>query len=516
MSGNWESRGRVRLATLLLPPAGLLLLWRSRDFSVRRKLFSSVAIVLFALPWSALIIFLLIKFGGLQVEFRGGLIPRLTFRKTLPNYAALEANRAAQRNASVATNRASSASTYWNGFRGPLRNGVYAEQAIRTNWPAEGLRPLWKQPVGGGYASFAIAEGLAFTIEQRRENEAIVAYDVATGREAWTNSWLAEFQETLGGDGPRATPAVAGGLVYGLGALGEFRCLKATTGELLWRHNIIDENGGINLAYGLAASPLVASNQVIVVPGGRAGNLVVSYDRLSGKRLWHGQRDQPAYSSPMLMELAGTTHLIVVSDKRAMGLDPADGTLLWQFPWIVLQGNRNIAQPVMIGTNRVFLSGGYGTGCVAFEVTGTAPPYGTRELWRNKFMKNKFTSSVYFEGAICGLDEDLLTCLDARTGARLWKEGRYGYGQVLLAGGQLLVLCGDGDMAVVRANKQRAEQLCRFPGIEGKTWNHPALSGGLLLIRNAAEMACFDLRQESRSAVLSADSNDPTTGIGVK
>jgi outer membrane protein assembly factor BamB len=196
------------------------------------------------------------------------------------------------------------------------------------------------------------------------------------------------------------------------------------------------------------------------------------------------------------MDLAGRYQLVVVSDKRALGLDPANGKLLWQFRWVVLQGNRNIAQPIQLGTNRIFLSAGYGTGCVAFEINKIGDSFSTRELWRNKSMKNKFTSSVFFRGAIYGLDEDILTCLDAATGARLWKEGRYGYGQVLLAGDQLIVLCGDGDLAIVRAGSKGPEQLVRFPAIHGKTWNQPAIGGGYLLIRNAAEMACFDLRPD--------------------
>ena len=197
----------------------------------------------------------------------------------------------------------------------------------------------------------------------------------------------------------------------------------------------------------------------------------------------------------MVMELAGSLQLVVVSDKRAMGLDPNDGKLLWQFPWVVLQGNRNIAQPLQIGTNRIFLSAGYGTGCVAFEVNPSHDEFSTRELWRNKNMKNKFTSSVYWKGAIYGLDEDILTCLDAATGARKWKEGRYGYGQLLLTSEQLVILCGDGDLAVVAAKASGPQERCRFPAIHGKTWNQPAIAAGLLLVRNAVEMACFDLGQ---------------------
>lgn len=436
-------------------------------------------------------------FFGLEVEFRGGIVPRLTFSRTKPDYAALEANRRGQKAKSSPNSAPPSGSSYWNGFRGPHRTGVYDEIKIRSSWPSEGLDPLWRQPVGGGYASFAVANGIAFTIEQRREHETVAAYDVRTGRELWTNSWLAEFQESLGGDGPRSTPSVAGGGVYALGALGEFRCINAANGRTVWRRNIVDENQASSPVYGLAASPLVIGTKVIVAAGGRAGKSIACYNRVSGELIWTSQDDEAAYSSPMLMQIFGTQHLIVVSDKRAMGLDPENGKLLWQFPWIVLHGNRNIAQPLQTGPARLFLSAGYGTGCAAFEVVQNEGRLSTRELWRNKNMKNKFTSSVLWQGAIFGLDEDILTCIDAETGIRKWKDGRYGYGQLVLASGLLIVLCGDGDLAIVRAEPRRFQELCRFPAIQGKTWNHPALSDGFLLVRNSAEMACFDIRPRS-------------------
>ena len=92
------------------------------------------------------------------------------------------------------------------------------------------------------------------------------------------------------------------------------------------------------------------------------------------------------------------------------------------------------------------------------------------------------------------MDEDILTCLDATTGERKWKDGRYGYGQPVLADGHLIILCGNGDLALVRATPTQHEEVARIPAIKGKTWNHPAIEGGKLLVRNAVEMACFDLR----------------------
>jgi outer membrane protein assembly factor BamB len=210
--------------------------------------------------------------------------------------------------------------------------------------------------------------------------------------------------------------------------------------------------------------------------------------------IWRALDDGAAYSSPTVVEFAGERQLLVVTKTRAVGLHISDGKLLWELPWIVFQGNRNIAQPVLVSSNRVFLSAGYGTGCTVFEVGKTSEGFVAREIWRNKNLKNKFTSSVLLDGFLYGLDEDILACIDAATGERRWKDGRYGYGQVVLASGHLIVLCGDGDLALVRATPQRHQEVCRFAAIKGKTWNHPAVAGGLLLVRNNAEMACYDLR----------------------
>ena len=68
---------------------------------------------------------------------------------------------------------------HWTDFRGAPRDGQFTAGPIRTDWTA--LKPLWRQPIGGGYASFVAADGRAFTIEQRGKDEVAAAYDVLTG-----------------------------------------------------------------------------------------------------------------------------------------------------------------------------------------------------------------------------------------------------------------------------------------------------------------------------------------------
>jgi outer membrane protein assembly factor BamB len=387
----------------------------------------------------------------------------------------------------------SAASPYWTDFRGPHRDGHYRERPILTLWPGDGLKPVWKQPVGGGYASFVIAHGRAFTIEQRDTQEVVAAYDVATGRQLWTSTWTARFHESMGGDGPRATPTWADGRVYALGAMGELRSLDETTGETTWRTNILEDAGASNLQWGMAAAPLIVDDTVIVVPGGGRGRSVAAYDRNTGKRAWSALDDQAAYSSPMLVTIGGVRQVLVFTASRLVGITPERGTVLWEYPWKT-DYDVNAAQPLLVGENRIFVSSGYGAGAAVIEITGSAAAFSVREVWRNNRMKNQFTSSVLHEGFIYGLDEAILACLDATTGAVKWKGGRYGYGQVMLASGHLIVLTEEGDLVLVRASPDSHQEIARFPALNGKSWNHPAMSGGYLLVRNINDMAAFDLR----------------------
>jgi outer membrane protein assembly factor BamB len=170
--------------------------------------------------------------------------------------------------------------------------------------------------------------------------------------------------------------------------------------------------------------------------------------------------------------------------------------VLWQYPWKTFS-DINAAQPLVLSDTRVFVSSGYGVGAAVIELSPAGDgTFGVREVWRNIRMKNQFSGSVLYDGHIYGLDEAILACVDAATGDLKWKGGRYGYGQMALAGDRLIVLTEDGDLALVRATPERHEEVARFAALEGKTWNYPALEGGRLLVRNLQEMAAFDLRRE--------------------
>jgi outer membrane protein assembly factor BamB len=452
--------------------------------------------LLYAVVVAAVTLAVLVYLFKMRFEFDGsGVRPIVYFGDKNTRYAKLEQDRARQQRAAVAelAPAAGGAAADWTDFRGPMRDGHYRQTPILTRWPPKGLERLWRQPVGGGYASFVAAGGRAFTIEQRRGNEAVTAYDLATGRELWAHTYPADFQESMGGEGPRATPTYHGGLVYSLGATGELRVLEAASGRLRWRRNIVEENGARLVQWAMAASPLIVDDTVVVQPGGPNGASIVAYDKRSGAPVWKSLDDRQAYTTPMFTTLAGQRQILAVTALRAVGLKPEDGSLLWEYPWTT-EYDVNAAMPLVVDENHFFISAGYDHGAALVEVTSAGGRFSAREVWRNKRMKNRFSASVLDEGHVYGMDEGILACVDVKTGELKWKGGRYGHGQLLAADGHLVVTTESGAVALVKATPAAFTEVARFQAIEGKTWNVPAISGGLLLVRNHREMACFRLR----------------------
>lgn len=482
-----------RLATLLFPPAGIVLLLKSRQ-SPLQKVIGLAFIGFYSILYVVGLIFLMVKTEFLHVEWPGSGLPSLTRRLAVTDFDLLEKHRSGQ-TANAGTNR--SGGTYWTTFRGPRGDGIYTEQLLNLSWDKTPPKLLWKQPVGGGYSSFIAANGVAYTLEQRRENEALVAYDVRTGTELWANTWKAMYSqsENMGGDGPRSTPVWHEGRVYALGALGELRCVKADSGETLWRTDALQDSIASVLQFASTASPIIVDDKLIVLtgqPAGKKGRGAIAYHLQTGEPLWQSIGEKIAYATPSKAELLGVPLLLTFSGFHLFGIDTATGKELWRFPWNVNYDN-SIAQPLVISSNQVFLSGGYGKGCALVEFSNNEGEWETEQLWKNLFMKNKFSSSVLHEGYVYGLDETMLVCIDPQTGRKQWKDGRYGYGQIVLTHGHIIIQCGNGDLALVKANPEEWSEIARFEALGGKTWNHPALADGRLLIRNHAEMACYDL-----------------------
>jgi outer membrane protein assembly factor BamB len=407
----------------------------------------------------------------------------------------------------------------WPQFNGPRRNGRADTVRIRPGWektqPSKlsdfEQRPpqqLWRHPVGAAWSSFAVVGDFAFTQEQRGPDEAVVCYDAQKGGQLWAHlDRDTRFEQSMGGVGPRATPTVYDSRLYTFGATGILNCFAARTGALLWTKNAVEDAGVKPLAFGMSGSPLVYDNLVVVNPGGArqaidgtetSGRALIAYDRLTGRQVWAAGDCQAAYASPILTTLGGVKQVVIYDALGAAGHDAASGKQLWRTPLWTNESHNNIAQPI-VGTDAgaegtVFLSSGYGTGSVLFDVTKSGDDWTVIKRWSapNKF-KLKFNSGVARDGIVYGLDEGILAGFDLSTGHELWKSGRYGYGQVLMFENLLLVISEDGDAVFLDVSSSKPQEIARFHAIDGKTWNHPAYSNGRLYLRNAEEAVCYDL-----------------------
>lgn len=408
------------------------------------------------------------------------------------------------------------------GYLGPNRDGRLPETRLMSDWETSAPRELWRRRVGEGWGGFAIVGELAITQEQRGEVETVVCYDLATGEERWIHSDPLRFVSSFGGIGPRATPTVVADRILTVGATGRLNCLNSA-GTCVWSVDTVpgvapisdappgDESTdkepadqGQLLPHGVAGSPLVVGSRVYVSPCGRDGKSLAAYDLETGSERFRQGAARASYASPMLVTLKGVPQILVFNEAGIASHHPETGEALWSFPWGNDQNN-NCGQPLVIDESHVLLSTGYGTGSVMLEISHSdTGGWTAAEQWRSRDLKSKFASPMLHNGFVYGLDDGILVCVDGETGKRRWKKGRYGHGQLLLAGDLLLVQTEAGPVTLVRPSPEGLDELATLPALSGKTWNTLALAGNKLLVRNAAEAVCYELSLVKPVAALAA------------
>ncbi len=383
-------------------------------------------------------------------------------------------------------------------YRNSNLDSVAQGPELNSDWKANPPKTPWKaQPCGGGYAAFSIAGNIAATIEQRGSSEVVAAYDFSTGTELWNHPWIARHFDPLGGEGPMASPTFDNDLIYAMGGTGHFACLDSKTGKPQWEKELLEDNK--NIQWGMSGSPLIYKGLVIVNPGEQTGKqlnrAIRAFDKTTGELRWQTGNNRAGYCSPMVVNLLDTEMLLIFDGAEIAAYDPLNGYKLWARPWITNQGI-NVAQPIPIGNDRLFISSSYGVGCGLLKLSKNNNTFSQEELWHNFNLRCRFTSPVLYENYIYGLDEGMLVCLDPIDGKRKWKGDRYGQGQLLRQGNKLIIQAENGNLVMVEANPLQFRELGKFKALSGdKTWNCPTLARGFAFLRNHNEMACFDLRK---------------------
>jgi outer membrane protein assembly factor BamB len=383
----------------------------------------------------------------------------------------------------------------WPGFRGPDRDSVIRGVQIVTDWSQSPPVQTWRRPIGPGWSSVAVNGNLIYTQEQRGGDEVVSCYRLSTGEPVWRHRDATRFWESNAGAGPRGTPTLSNGRVYTLGATGILNVLDAGSGAVVWSSNAASDVHVKIPMWGISSSPLVVGDVVIVAAGGK----LAGYDVATGKLRWSGPGSGLSYSSPQLATIDGVQQVLFISGPGTTSVDPATGKVLWQYAW---EGGA-IVQPAMtedggILVNTISMNGGQGVRRLAVAHTGGG--WKADERWTSTGLKPYFNDFVVHKGHAYGFDGNILSCIDLQDGARKWKGGRYGNGQLVLLADQdlLLVLSEEGELALVKATPDQFTEVARVPALEGKTWNHPVLVRDVLLIRNDHEMAAFRLSLAGR------------------
>ena len=382
----------------------------------------------------------------------------------------------------------------WPGFRGPQRDSVIRGASFDTNWAVTPPVEMWRQPVGPGWSSFAVSGDLAYTQEQRGEDEIVSCYNLTTGEAVWRHQDKARFWESNGGAGPRGTPTLSGGRVYTLGGTGIVNVLSAVDGSLVWTRNAAVDTGARTPMWGFAGSPLVLDDLVVVAASGR----LVAYELATGAPRWFGPKvGGGGYSSPHLVSVSGVPQIVLLRGGGAIAVAPKDGALLWEHAW---EEGASIVQPGLAENGDILLAGADasgGSGIRRLALSQGASGWTVETRWTTRGLKPYFNDFVVHKGHAYGFDGSILSSISLTDGKRTWKGGRYGGGQMMLLADQdlLLVSSEEGDIALVSATPGEFREVARFKALEGKTWNHPVLAGDVLLVRNAEEMVAFRLRR---------------------
>lgn len=387
----------------------------------------------------------------------------------------------------------------WPQYRGQNRDNISLETGLLDKWPDGGPKLLFVHDgYGEGYSSVSIVGDTIFTLGSQRDDEVLFALNRDNGDVKWTRR-VGRLRGDGQGGGPRSTPTVDHDRVYALGANGDLVCANVNTGEVVWELNILQEFDGNNITWGISESILIDDDRLICTPGGKSATMV-ALNKFTGKPVWRSVIDgtpMAAYSSPIAINVGGVRQYVNFVHTGVIGVRASDGIPLWGQN-ASANGTANCSAPVY-SDGYVFTASGYGTGGALFQLASNRNNETKSELkYATKQMKNHHGGMVLKDGFLYGFDEQILTCLDLRSGKPAWQDRSVGKGSLVMADGKLFLRSESGPLALAAATPKGYQELGRFEQPQRANhpaWAHPVVAGGKLYIRDWDKLLVFDVKE---------------------
>ena len=384
----------------------------------------------------------------------------------------------------------------WNQWRGANRDGVVFGFTAPKTLP-EQLKQKWKVDVGIGHASPVVSGKRVFLLSRRGEQETIAAFDLETGKELWKDAYQVAYTmnpaAVTHGKGPKSTPVVVDGKLYTLGITGILSCYEAESGKLKWRKEFANRFKTTSPYFGTATSPIVDRGLLIAFVGGHDSGALIAFDAETGAEKWSWKGDGPGYASPIVVELGGVRQVVTQSQQNIIGINEANGELLWQVPFTT-EYVQNIVTPVAYKDTLIF--SGIDKGTFAVKLVKADGKFKPQTVWENKQVSMYMNSPVLKGDYLYGMShkrKGQFFCIDARTGATLWtSEGREGDNAAILTAGSLLfLLADDAELILANASEKKYEILKKYTVAQSPTWAHPVVVGNRLLIKDQNSLALW-------------------------
>ncbi len=391
----------------------------------------------------------------------------------------------------------------WPGWRGLQRDGL-SPDPLPNSIPS-GLQPRWRKNIGHGYSSPVQSGNRVIYLDDAGGRETVHCLNSTTGNELWKQPFAELYADEFEA-GPRCTPLVDTDRIFVQSCYGEFACLSMTDGTRLWGFHfgdygmtwVKDKSGGPGAASrrGNSGSPVLHGDQIIVQVGSAQGAAFVAFNAKTGKYLWKSQNDLTSYASAIAGKLGGRDQAIAVTCEGLLGLDVADGALLWRVPFKT-GANRNVLTPILDGDTVTFAS--FTTGMRRLRINPTPAGIEVSELWINRDLKINLSTPVLLAGHLYGHGPTRdFVCIETATGKVTWRQPGFDqYASVIASGTRLLILTDAGEVILLNASPEKYFELGRFQAC-GKTFSHPAYANGVLITRDTRELAAWPLISPAR------------------